>query len=108
MPKTCHFLTSLFSGFGLDFGGSWASNLELSGPFWPQNLIAVALLSHLEFDVFEKWRLGGLRARFWSPPGWFLEGLVFLFSETSLAACPAPGPKLQFLQHELHHENAAF
>ena len=25
MPKTCCFLTSIFSGFGLDFGGSWAS-----------------------------------------------------------------------------------
>ena len=25
MPKTCCFLTSIFSGFGLDFGGSWTS-----------------------------------------------------------------------------------
>ena len=25
MPKTCCFSTSIFSGFGLNFGGSWAS-----------------------------------------------------------------------------------
>ena len=25
MPKTCCFSTSIFSGFGLDFGASWAS-----------------------------------------------------------------------------------
>ena len=34
MPKTCCFSTSIFSGFGLDFGASWASNLE---PSWPKN-----------------------------------------------------------------------
>ena len=32
MPKTMLFSTSIFSGFGLDFGGSWASNLEPSPP----------------------------------------------------------------------------
>ena len=37
MSKTCCFLTSIFLGFSLDFGGSWASNLEPSSPFWPQN-----------------------------------------------------------------------
>ena len=31
MLKTCCFLTSFFSGFGLDFGASWASKLE---PSW--------------------------------------------------------------------------
>ena len=31
MSKTCCFLTSIFGGSGLDFGGSWASNLE---PSW--------------------------------------------------------------------------
>ena len=31
MPKTCCFSTSIFSGFGLNFGGSWASKLE---PSW--------------------------------------------------------------------------
>ena len=30
MLKMCCFLTSIFSGFGLDFGESWASNLEQS------------------------------------------------------------------------------
>ena len=33
MPKTCCFLTSFFSGFGLDFGASWASKMEPSWPF---------------------------------------------------------------------------
>ena len=28
MPKTCCFSTSIFSGFGLDFGGSWASKIR--------------------------------------------------------------------------------
>ena len=31
MPKTCCFSTPIFSGFGLDFGASWTSNLE---PSW--------------------------------------------------------------------------
>ena len=39
MPKTCCFLTSVFSGFGLDFGGSWASKMEPSWPFWPHNIV---------------------------------------------------------------------
>ena len=34
MSQTCCFSTSIFSGFGLDFGASWASNLE---PSWLQN-----------------------------------------------------------------------
>ena len=33
MPKTCCFLTSIFLGFGVDFGWSWASKLE---PSWLQ------------------------------------------------------------------------
>ena len=33
MPKTCCFLTSIFSRLGLDFGASWASNME---PSWLQ------------------------------------------------------------------------
>ena len=32
MPKTCCFLTSFFSGFGLDFGRSWTSMLEPNPP----------------------------------------------------------------------------
>ena len=31
IPKTCCFSTSIFSGFGFDFGGSWASKME---PSW--------------------------------------------------------------------------
>ena len=31
MSKTCRFSTSIFSGFGFDFGGSWASMLK---PRW--------------------------------------------------------------------------
>ena len=31
ISKTCCFLISIFSHFGFDFGGSWASNLE---PSW--------------------------------------------------------------------------
>ena len=34
ISKTCCFLTSIFSRFGLDFGASWASKME---PSWPQN-----------------------------------------------------------------------
>ena len=42
MPKTCCFLTSIFWGSGLDFGASWASNLEPSWQFWPPDLKALA------------------------------------------------------------------
>ena len=64
MLKTCCFSTSIFSGFGLDFGASWASNLEPSWPFWPQNLIGRALWNDLNLNVFQKWRLRELWARF--------------------------------------------
>ena len=37
MPKTYCFLTSIFWGFGLDFGRSWASKMEPSWEFWPKN-----------------------------------------------------------------------
>ena len=40
MPKTCCFLTSFFSGFGLDFGASWASKME---PSWLQIAISSIL-----------------------------------------------------------------
>ena len=39
MPKTCRFLTSIFLGVGLDFGGSWAPKLEPKSLFWPQKFI---------------------------------------------------------------------
>ena len=38
MLKTCCFLTSIFSGFGLDLERSWASNLE---PSWPKMRLIV-------------------------------------------------------------------
>ena len=34
MPKTYDFLTSTFSRSCIDFGGSWASNLEQNWPSW--------------------------------------------------------------------------
>jgi len=37
MPQTCCFLTSFFSGFGLDFGAPWAPKVESSWPPWPKN-----------------------------------------------------------------------
>ena len=52
MPKTCWFSTSIFWGFGLDLGGSWASKMEPSWPFWPQNVAVSGLLSHLKLKVF--------------------------------------------------------
>ena len=65
MPKTCCFLTSIFSGFGLDFGGSWASNLEPSWLLRPGKTLEQAPLDPLKLNIFEKLPLGGLRARFW-------------------------------------------
>ena len=71
MSKMCRFSTSIFSPFGLDFGGSWASKME---PSWPKRLRKIdapAQLDPLKLKVFQKWRLGGLRARFWRPRTWF-------------------------------------
>ena len=42
ISKTCCFLTSIFSRFGLDFGASWAPNLEPCWPFWLLDLKALA------------------------------------------------------------------
>ena len=67
MPKTCWFSTSIFWGFGLDLGGSWASKMEPSWPKRPGKIVGTALLDPLKLKVFQKWRLGGLRARFWRP-----------------------------------------
>ena len=74
MPKTYCFLTSIFWGFSLDFGRSWASKMEPSWPFWDQKTAMLAHLNHLKIDVFLKSRLGGLRARFWRPRASILEG----------------------------------
>ena len=40
MLKICRFSTAIFSGFGLDFGVSWASNLE---PSWLEKSILIML-----------------------------------------------------------------
>ena len=45
------FSTSLFSGPGLDFGASWASNLEPSWAFWPQKIAVAALFNLLKLKV---------------------------------------------------------
>ena len=42
MSKTCCFLTSIFWGSGLDFGASWASNLEPCWQFWLLDLKGLA------------------------------------------------------------------
>ena len=54
MSKTCCFLTSIFSGFGLDFGGSWASNLEPSWLLEPQKTSWTAHFYLLKLKVFKK------------------------------------------------------
>ena len=75
MPKTCCFSTSFFSGFGIDFGGSWASKME---PSWLK--IAIFLMGDWlflpsEVEGLEKSRLGALRTRFWSLRASILEAL---------------------------------
>ena len=79
MPKTCCFLTSIFSGLGLEFGGSWASKLEPSWLLEPQKISWTAHFYLLKLSVFKKLRLGGLRARFWRPRGSILEGPGSIF-----------------------------
>ena len=54
MPKTYYFLTSIFSGFGLDFGRPWASNLEPSWPFLPKNFAMSAPWGPLKLKVCKK------------------------------------------------------
>ena len=79
MPKTCCFLTSFFSGFGLDFGGSWTSMLEPSWFLKPQKTISVAHFYLLKLNVFKQLRLRGLWPRFWRPRGSILEGPGSIF-----------------------------
>ena len=54
MLRTCCFSTSICEGFGLDLGGSWASKMEPSWPFWPQKTSAPAHLSRLKLKVLLK------------------------------------------------------
>ena len=78
--KTTCFSTSIFSGFGLDFGGSWASKMEPSWLLLPQKTLGIGFFFYdLKLDVFTKWRLGGLRARFWRPRASILEGPGLIF-----------------------------
>ena len=52
MLKTYCFSTSIFGGFGLEIGASWASKME---PSWPQNRffrLLGAFLSILQISVF--------------------------------------------------------
>ena len=81
--QTCCFSTSIFSGFGVDFGRFWAPIWEPSSAFWRQKLTGLAHWRRLKNDVFKKWCLGGLRARFWRPRGSILEGSGTIFSRFS-------------------------
>ena len=54
ISKTCCFLTSIFSGLGLEFGGSWASNLEPSWLLEPQKTSSTAHFYLLKLKVFKK------------------------------------------------------
>ena len=79
MPKTCCFSTSIFAGFGLDFGRFWASKMQ---PNWLQIVLRVystAFFYLLKLSVFKKLRLGGLWPRFWKPRGSILEGPGSIF-----------------------------
>ena len=51
MSKMCCFSASIFSGFGLDFGASWTSNLEPSWPFWPPNIVGEQHFYLLKLNV---------------------------------------------------------
>ena len=77
--------------------------MEPSWPFWPQNLIGGALLNDLKLNIFEKWRLGGLRARFWRPQGSILEGPSSIFQGfgTALLEPPKSLRKLDVLKNKV-------
>ena len=106
MPKMCCFLTSSFSGFGLDFGGSRAPNFE---PSWPEiDLCVCSMLffNLLKLKVFKKGCLGGLQARFWRPQSSIWEGLGSIFQGFgALKRCLGAFPWWQTLCHQLvlHH-----
>ena len=75
ISKTCCFLTSIFSGFGLDFGDSWAllgRSWALLGASWA---LLRCLLRALGCLLAAKCCPRGTRARFWMVPG--VSGEVF-------------------------------
>ena len=78
MLKTYCFVTSIFGGFGLDFGASWAPKM---GSGWPKIPILTTRnppLSDLKLITSKKWRLGELQVRFVWPRASILEapGLI--------------------------------
>ena len=75
MPKTTCFLTSLFSGFGIDLGGFGRPSWVQDGPKCEAKTRMHAHDSLLKLNLFSKCRLGGLQARFWRVWGGFWEGL---------------------------------
>ena len=64
-------------------GASWASKMEPSWPKWPGKTLGQPLVDALKLKVFQKRRLGGLRARFWRPRASILEGLGSIFPRFS-------------------------
>ena len=109
MPKTCCFLTSIFSGLGLDLGASWASKLEPSWLLKRKKITWGAPWSDLKLSVFKKWRLGGLRARFWRPRGSISEGLRLRKGsfEAALANAAFPGNLKSWHSFWSHFRDAA-
>ena len=80
MSKTCCFLTLIFSGFGLKLEGLGAPRWRQVGSKFHLQVYSVALFDVLKWKFFLKWRLGGLRVRFWGPRGSFLEGSGIIFA----------------------------
>ena len=88
------FSTSIFEGFGLDFGPSGPPKME--PPSWTQKCffrLLGALGSLLKIDVFKKWRLGRLWARFWRVQGSILvtPRLDFKPKRANIGWQPPPG-----------------
>ena len=76
-------------------------------PSWPKRLgkiVEQLPWSLLKIDVFQKLRLGGLRARFWTPQDSFLEGLGSIFRGFGrLIQCL----KASYVAHTLGHRQAS-
>ena len=70
---------------GLQDGAKLAQNRKKSG----LGVVWVWFLSDLKLDIFLKWRLGGLQARFWRPQASLLEG----FGTPKLAQDNPKAPK---------------
>ena len=83
-----HFLgfwPRFWSLLGLQDGAKLAQNRKKSG----LGVVWVWFLSDLKLDIFLKWRLGGLQARFWRPQASLLEG----FGTPKLAQDSPKAPK---------------